>query len=422
MNVGSIIKYYRTKKGITQTELAEGICSTSHLSKIETNMYTANEETLNMLLERLGLRLEDEKHRMNEIQEILLEFIQAIFATDEEQADIIYQEIVDNKDYIETSDFVNLYHLYLFRYYWWKEMLEEEKAIFSILQRIKTTFTPIEENIYTFFKATKMLIEGDREGAIQYNKQFLENPLPLGRFWTAEAYYQISLAYSQNNQPEAAVIYGKKAFEIYEKECNWRRLIHTQMILGINYMRLRLFSEAQSVYKLMMRNARLFYRDSIYPHILVNYARCFLLSKDYHKAKKLIEEALVILPDDSEEYLTALLGWLEIGLELNLTTKLWEERLEELHNLSLKHEYKYYYYYSVFYKKSQFSQVEATKYAIKWFYPFLLKNGHHDEAKTIITRIIDHYDNKGDLSKVGYYYKQWRILEEKERFYNEKGL
>lgn len=57
MKIGSLIKYYRTKLGMTQNTLAMGICSIPHLSKIENNNKEANSETIRLLLERLNISL-----------------------------------------------------------------------------------------------------------------------------------------------------------------------------------------------------------------------------------------------------------------------------------------------------------------------------------------------------------------------------
>ena len=57
MQFGPLIKFYRIQQGLTQKELANGICSVPHLSKIESNSKEANEETMGLLLERLGVNL-----------------------------------------------------------------------------------------------------------------------------------------------------------------------------------------------------------------------------------------------------------------------------------------------------------------------------------------------------------------------------
>jgi len=56
MNIGSVIKYYRTKNNLTQSQLADGICSISHLSKIESNTYSPHESTIQALLVKMGVQ------------------------------------------------------------------------------------------------------------------------------------------------------------------------------------------------------------------------------------------------------------------------------------------------------------------------------------------------------------------------------
>ncbi|MBO8156561.1 MAG: helix-turn-helix transcriptional regulator [Bacillaceae bacterium] len=55
MSLGSRIKFYRSQKGFTQEELAEGICSVSYISKLENNKVTVHDEILTLICERLNI-------------------------------------------------------------------------------------------------------------------------------------------------------------------------------------------------------------------------------------------------------------------------------------------------------------------------------------------------------------------------------
>ncbi|KIL49868.1 helix-turn-helix domain-containing protein [Jeotgalibacillus soli] len=422
MNVGPIIKYYRTKKGWTQAELANKICSISHLSKIETNMYAANEETLALLLNKLELTLENERERMAGTGSKLQEFILSIFSLDHEQADQLYEELIQEQDYLASSDFVNLYHLYLYRYYCWKELEEEELRIHTMIQRIKTTFTNVEANIFTFFQAMTLVQQRNNEEAQKFFYDFLANPLPIGKYWLGEAYFQLANTHSKLNQPEAAFIYGRKSFDLFEEEANWKRQIHAQMILGINYMRLRLFSEAETLYKKLLRNTRLFFRDTYHPYVLVNYGVCLMHQKKYAEARGEIEKALKVLPSQTKKYTIALFCWIEIGWKAGLTNTEWNEKLKELHLLSLDLEDKLFFHFSVFYEKKQFSQQDAMEYAIKWLYPYLIKMKHYEKAEVIVKEITDYYSEQDDLIMTRHYYDEWRKLIDREKIYNENDL
>lgn len=54
IDIGEVIKSERKKKGLTQEDLAFGLCTTATLSRIENGIHSPNQELLNGLLERLG--------------------------------------------------------------------------------------------------------------------------------------------------------------------------------------------------------------------------------------------------------------------------------------------------------------------------------------------------------------------------------
>ena len=54
IDIGEVIKSERKKKGLTQDDLAFGLCTTATLSRIENGIHSPNQELLDGLLERLG--------------------------------------------------------------------------------------------------------------------------------------------------------------------------------------------------------------------------------------------------------------------------------------------------------------------------------------------------------------------------------
>ena len=57
---GKLIKFYREKAGLTQGQLCEGICSATHLSKIEREITEYSGEITLLLSQRLNICLENE--------------------------------------------------------------------------------------------------------------------------------------------------------------------------------------------------------------------------------------------------------------------------------------------------------------------------------------------------------------------------
>ncbi len=87
MKLGSVIKYYRIKKQWTQTELAKDICSISHLSKIENDSYDGNVETIDLLLQKLGVSVTLEEEKYNNLRKTLSLFLESLLYYDHDEAD-----------------------------------------------------------------------------------------------------------------------------------------------------------------------------------------------------------------------------------------------------------------------------------------------------------------------------------------------
>lgn len=59
ITIGEIIRHYRKEKGLSQGELAEGICDRKYLSHIENNKHIPTLDIINQLSNRLGVNLYD---------------------------------------------------------------------------------------------------------------------------------------------------------------------------------------------------------------------------------------------------------------------------------------------------------------------------------------------------------------------------
>lgn len=69
MKEGLIIKYYRERAGLTQTQLGEGICSVTHISKIERGHSQYSSEVTNLICKRLNIDLIKELQKFNMLRQ-----------------------------------------------------------------------------------------------------------------------------------------------------------------------------------------------------------------------------------------------------------------------------------------------------------------------------------------------------------------
>ncbi len=95
-NIGTIIKYNRIKNNMSQSELSQGICVPSYLSKIENNEIHAGKAVLDMLLKKLSIDV----YKLSD-NDILFDLIDKIENADKESANQILKKL--DKDYTRST-------------------------------------------------------------------------------------------------------------------------------------------------------------------------------------------------------------------------------------------------------------------------------------------------------------------------------
>ncbi|WP_226676515.1 helix-turn-helix domain-containing protein [Rossellomorea aquimaris] len=68
MHTGEIIRFYREKAGLTQSQLGEGICTTTHVSKIERGKTAFSDEIISLFSERLGIDIHKESDSFQQVE------------------------------------------------------------------------------------------------------------------------------------------------------------------------------------------------------------------------------------------------------------------------------------------------------------------------------------------------------------------
>ena len=107
-NIGNFIKQRREELGITQNELAEGLCSLPTLSRIEGGSHVPHGNTLRSLLQRLGysdaLMLMPASREEFEITRLQVKIRQLYNTRDREGARELFAKLGEYKDFFSVSD------------------------------------------------------------------------------------------------------------------------------------------------------------------------------------------------------------------------------------------------------------------------------------------------------------------------------
>ncbi|MEK4629151.1 MAG: helix-turn-helix transcriptional regulator [Solibacillus sp.] len=316
MKIGSLIKYYRTKLGMTQNTLAMGICSIPHLSKIENNNKEANSETIRLLLERLNISLHNVENSEKSIVQLLNDFQKHINFLENEKAKETMEKLKEYEEIIGFTESVYLYELYKLRYYiFLRDSILVEKQL-RWLNAHRQNFSQHEKYLHSYFYALVLILRGKYEEADKELTNLLQIHSELGSL-EGEVNYHLALIKGRLEESSQAIIYGRRALQFYKDQFNFKRILYTLMSLALNYSRGKVFHEAIEIYEHLLRNIALLQQQHLLPIIYNNLGDLYQMKGEYENALIYFEKSSLLIPKNSDNYLLCLynLGITQFRLE-----------------------------------------------------------------------------------------------------------
>ncbi|WP_078392426.1 helix-turn-helix domain-containing protein [Shouchella patagoniensis] len=334
MELGRTIKYYRIKHNMTQAELADGICSIPHLSKIENTIYNANHATASLLLERLGINIEDEYAQHSEIKQALESFIEAIQFVDVKEAKRIQKRLLEKEHIIPRTDFINTYHLYMMRYHLMNGSINLAFEEHLILAKNSSNLSAVEALSFRLFQGILLVNKGELKEAKEILLDLQNEDYSSKYLFVREVAFVLAQCYTQMNEPEKAIIYAKEALHIFKQEDNYIRAFHTHMLLGINYTQMNMVEESLRLYKMLLRNTRLFGHDVLYYQAKYNHGILLKKMGEYEQSHQCFTECISYYEVGSKNYVFSLLADVEVLFHLETKKEHIGIRLKEIIDIS----------------------------------------------------------------------------------------
>lgn len=227
MNFGKIIKYHRRVQNLTQAELSDGICSVSHLSKIENKSTEVDNEIIHLLLNKLHLSMDDLVIIDKKIKEELSEFLDSIIFYDLVTARMINTSLIEKEELISQTEYIYLYHLYQYRYYLFSNDTEQARVKKEFLTQFLKVLSPLESNLYRYFNSLFLIQTEQYHESLDLIKS-VEKEYSLSLNFLGDLNYHIALIYSTIKNNSFAITYGQKALIEYTRENNFIRILHAQ--------------------------------------------------------------------------------------------------------------------------------------------------------------------------------------------------
>ncbi|GBF12376.1 tetratricopeptide repeat protein [Tepidibacillus sp. HK-1] len=245
MKIGDKIRYYRIKKGLTQSQLAEGICSKSYLSKIENNLEVPHKEVVGFIFERLGLSsMEEDLESIETIKNKLQEWYEVIISREKDMAIEMEKAIRKEVKKIEEPTILIDYQLFSLRYQLLLRNLHEAENIIDELKIVENGFSEQQTYyFYTFYGLYKYMKNDLLESLEYYSKaEKISQDIHITE---PELNYLLSLVHSRLYHITFAIHYANSSLELFNHNMDYMRSIETQSILSINYIRLHEYEKAE---------------------------------------------------------------------------------------------------------------------------------------------------------------------------------
>ncbi|WP_262175624.1 helix-turn-helix domain-containing protein [Saccharococcus sp. Marseille-Q5394] len=400
MNIGSILKYYRMKNNLTQAELSKGVCSISHLSKIESNKYIPNGETINELFKRMGVVWEREVLTYEYWKEKLETFIMHSVYYDLKSMDEVYKELSTQIDYLQSTDLVNRYELYKLRYYLFKQDMPRATQQVFILKRMETSFTDYEKAVSKVIHLMYDIFSQNFTEAENLLEQIEEYRERIPFMFEGELFYQKAYLLHNRAQYGRSTYFAEMAVDHFRKDCNYIRLLHAQLLLAINYTNRDFILQADALFKIILRNAKMMEMDQLYQGALYNYSVLQNRRGFHESAYEMLQELKALLEPGADYYQAILIHLLQTAVEKN---KEIDPLLEELKVLSERKNDPYLTIQLNYFRHTKLSQQELFDYCEQIVFPFMKKHGYIGEARSIAWRLATYYRSTGDYGKAAKY-------------------
>jgi tetratricopeptide (TPR) repeat protein len=238
---------------MTQEKLCKGICSVSYLSKIENDKAEASIDTINHLLQRLGINLDDE-HNHSDL-DITMELINEWYSTMREgpsnkvnlQYTILKEKIESIESVTVAPDLLLTFQLYEMHFFIInKKWVEAEKSL-ERLSNMEDCLTPEQYYYYQKFTGLYYYYINKHSQSIAHYKEAGSRmrKIMLSSLEQADFFYISAVTYLHIHQLPESSQHAHKALQIYDENYVLKRSAECHILIGINKRRTKHFTEAE---------------------------------------------------------------------------------------------------------------------------------------------------------------------------------
>lgn len=305
---GGLFKALRLKKGITQFQLSEGICSERHIKNIESGRNFPNFNLLSRLSDKLG-------HQVFELA------LLADVSMDKEGYELynLMEVHYKNHDFLKLKVCLTQHHKKMYSYHslyirqkllWYEGLcMGAVDHNYNLCQSFLTEaweisypnepivlgdkyLTQIELHIFNSIASTEYSMH-NHIGAIELYKQ-LNSYLKHYNIQTMQRLYLLSCynllkCYNKVGDYEKAIAYGKLHLEHSEQQLSMELLAETYYELGLALIGIKHKEEALIAFKKSMGIAQLFRKNTMIDKVMIQLEKKYGLIFDKDLAQEFLK-------------------------------------------------------------------------------------------------------------------------------------
>lgn len=281
--IGQRIFFFRKSKGMTQEQLAQGICSISHLSKIENGHEIPSKDIITHLCNRLGISIHDidSKEEMEQFSQILEEWYSSMVSKDRMEANKLFPIINEKLGQIQDPNLLLKYKLYYVRFTLMNYNADEATEKLGELNQYYKSFDLEQKYLFHFLTGMLVYIQGDYSESLTLLKKAEEICEEL-RLIDPELYYMLGLAHLQLHDITFSINYASQALEIFHQNFQINRSLECEILIGINNRRLKNYSAAEKHYLNALKVSKSLKLNEL---IYMNYHNLGVLYRDIDSQK-----------------------------------------------------------------------------------------------------------------------------------------
>ena len=400
---GEVIKFYRTKAGLTQEELGKGICSSKHVGKIERGTTSYSSEIIILFSERLQIDIRKEIANFEKLEKKLENWHTAIIKLRMKEVEL-YKIELEESPFINSPKYDALFQLLLARYYILKNDYKNTNTIIQSVQRNYKDLPPFERNLLLHVIGNYYLGNYNNSSTENHHKaiQALKK-IDINEYGNAEYYYHLAMAYAWTDSKVMAYVYAEKALNHFKDTSNYLRAINAESVMLL---------QASTDVHIDLKKLKLSYKNLIQDSealnapdktgmLLNNFALEYYKRKEYEKAQKYYKASLQLEKKPSVIYLQRLNNYLKSSFEGKLMRKSAllnsaQKGLTIAEELNNQH-------YQVLFTLLTYSIENKTKESIQYIektaFPYFKSRNHTVLMKRYGKQLYDYYVKEKEFEK-----------------------